>query len=411
MKRTIQNTIFLCGLLQLPYSCCAQTGQTKFSEAIHLVQTNQFEQGLELLLKLSERHPNNPKVLYNTAYTLKQLCRMAQAIPFYERAVLLDAEQAAMHLGLAKAYLATGNFARGWQEFEYRMANQKKYREKYPIHDLVEANLQNKTVLIKSEWGLGDMIQFVPRYAKVLKEAGVKKIIAHTFPPLVQLFSCCDHIDQAIPLDQPAAGYDIQIPALSLPLICKTKVETIPINIPYLQADQNLVNHWHEQLQKIDSGEKLRIGLCWQAKPEIFLEQNPLTKRSIPLKLFAPLAELEHVQLYSLQKQFGTSQLENISWNIHKFDADFDNSNGRFMDTAAVIENLDLIISVDTAIVHLAGALGAPVWVLLPRTPEWRWQLHKTETPWYPNVRLFKQKKTEDWSSVILQIKDLLCTF
>lgn len=404
----IKKTIVLLCLAQ-SISCIQCNDHATFMRAYKLVENHQYQQGLEILLPLAKTHPTNPTLLYNTAYTLKQLGRMADAIPFYERAVALDPENGPGRFGLAKAYLATGNFTDGWQEFEYRIADQKQYRQEYQLHLLTLDDVKNKTILIKAEWGLGDMIQFLPRYAQVLKKAGAKKIIAHTLSPLVDLFELCPYIDQAISIKEPATGYDIQIPALSLPLLCKTQVDTIPADIPYLQANPDFVTRWAEKLNKL-SGPKLRIGLCWQAKPGIFLEDNPLTKRSIPLELFAPLAELEHVQLYSLQQRFGTEQLENISWNIHVFEDNFDKTNGRFMDTAAVIENLDLVISVDTAIVHLAGALGAPVWVLLPSVAEWRWQLDEKETPWYPNVRLFRKEKGQSWSDMIQAIKELLCT-
>ena len=418
MKKAI---IFLC--LFQTVSNFSTVHTTDFKKALTLVQNHQYQQGLELLLQLAEQQPNNPTILYNTAYTFKQLGYITDAIPFYERAIALNPENGPAHLGLAKAYLATGNFTDGWQAFEYRMANQKKYRQEYPFHNLTLEDLKGKTVLLKAEWGFGDMMQFLPRYAQVLKEAGVKKIIAHTFNPLVQLFALCPYIDQAISLKEPATGYDTQIPALSLPLLCSTTVDSIPADIPYLQADPNLVAYWAQELKKVDGNQKLRIGLCWQAKPGIFLENNPLTRRSIPLERFAPLAQLEHVQLYSLHPSILSSRhkgLEehsgsalradsNLKW-LHQFGPDFDKTNGRFMDTAAVIENLDLIISVDTAIVHLAGALGAPVWVLLPSVAEWRWQLHQTETPWYPNVRLFRKKKEQTWSDLIATIKELLCT-
>jgi len=426
----ITKLIFLFCLLQ-PFSSFSDEFKNNFKRSIQLVRAHQFGEALDILYNLEAQRPDNPAVLNNIAYTLKQIGRMAEAIPYYEKTMEL-APGNDPRLGLAKAYLATGQFEKAWPLFEYRVADQENYRQKFQFQHLTLENLKDKTVLIVCEWGLGDMIQFAPRYAQVLKQAGVKKIIMHTFNPLVQLFQHCDYIDEVISLKQPAIGYfDVKIPALSLPLICKTQVETIPSNIPYLYADPDLVEYWDKELHKIEHlkpcpeprearVERIRVGLCWQAKPGIFLEENPLTKRAVPLELFAPLAQLEHVQLYSLQRQFGMEQLyENRNktcpakpdWRrrIHDFGKNFDADHGRFMDTAAVIENLDLVISVDTAMVHVAGALGAPVWVLIPSVAEWRWHLHETETPWYPNVRLFRQKTHGDWASVIAQIVDELC--
>jgi len=384
------------------------TFQEKFSAAVRHAQQHEFERALEIQKELVATHPNNPSVLYNTAHILLRMGRMQEALPFYEKTIALRPENGQAHLGYAKTCLATGNFTTGWQAFEHRMADYNTYKQQFQFHHLTPKNIFGKTVLVRSEWGLGDMMQFI-RYTKLLKKCGAKKIIVSAFSPLVDLFSLCDSIDEVVSTkSEIVPAHDVQIPTLSLPLFFNTQVDTIPCTIPYLHADPKLVTFWQKKLQAVEQNKKpFRVGLCWQAKPDIFLEKNPLTRRSIPLKLFAPLADVTGVKFYSLQRQFGEEQLADLpdGFVVHDFGPDFDTTHGRFMDTAAVIQNLDLIISVDTAIVHLAGGLGAKVLVLLPSVAEWRWHLEKNTTPWYPNVLLFRQKKQGQWREVIQEIK------
>ncbi|MDR3550798.1 MAG: glycosyltransferase family 9 protein, partial [Candidatus Babeliales bacterium] len=269
---------------------------------------------------------------------------------------------------------------------------------------------KGKRVLIRAEWGLGDMIQFM-RYAKILKHAGAT-VILQAFDPLLQLFKRCDFLDGVIGQHDSIPPVDIHIPLLSLPLICGTILETIPADIPYIFADPILIDYWHEKLK---SDENLKVGICWHSKP-IYIEDHMFTRRSIALEEFIPLA-LEHVSFYSLQKEFGTDEIQKIASSplaVATFDDDFDVSHGRFSDTAAVIMNMDLVITADTSIVHVAGALGKQVWVLLPYAAEWRWlpshpkYAHSSSTPWYPNMRLFRQTTPGDWTAVIHEVRQAL---
>ncbi|MFC1845764.1 tetratricopeptide repeat protein [Candidatus Dependentiae bacterium] len=370
------------------------------------IMVGEIEKAFSTYRALLKINPKDNKVLYNIACTLKIMGMMHEAASLYEKVIAIDPDYHMAHIGLAKAYLATGNFKRGWEEFEWRYDNPKKFRQ--PKRDLAE--FVGKKVLVRSEWGLGDTMQFF-RYTQLLKQAGAT-VIVETFAPLIQLFSLCDYVDLVTNINEKTKpGYDIQIPMLSLPMIFDTTEETIPINIPYLQADQNLVDYWHKQLKT--SEPVIKIGLCWQAKQNIFVEKQPRTRRSILLQQFAPLAQVDNVVFYSLQQQNGIDQLDNLpeGFIVQTFDTDFDKTHGRFMDSAAVIKNLDLVISVDTSIVHLAGALGTDVWVLLPHSAEWRWMLNRSDTPWYPNMRLFRQPKPGDWLSVINNIKHALEQF
>lgn len=357
------------------------------------------------LLTLSIDSPKlYTKMLYNTACTLKTMGLMREAVGVYEKVVAAQPDHHMAQIGLAKSYLATGDLERGWKKFEWRYADPSNYRQ--PKYDV--ATFAGKKIVVLAEWGLGDSIQFV-RYVRLLKEAGAT-VIVETFAPLIQLFSLCPYINTVCTTKaQHKPECDLRIPMLSLPMIFDTTVHTIPNKLPYLYADQQLVKHWGKKMPK----DTISVGLCWQAKPGIFLEQQPRTKRSVPLKQLAPFAKIEGIRFYSLQQQHGTEQLNNLpeEFVVHEFDPNFDNTNGRFMDTAAVIKNLDLIISVDTSIVHLAGALGANVWVLIPHSAEWRWMINRDDTPWYPGMRLFRQPKPGDWNSVIKIVHENLENF
>jgi len=369
-----------------------------FTLGLTLYKAHKLEQAIPLLNTLLTLHPNNHNLLYNTALILKTANQQEQAIPLYKKAMELAPDKTKIHYSLAKAYLATGQFKLGLPLFEHRFCDSQNYRKTLGYADITPTELAGKKVLIRAEWGLGDFIHFI-RYAQLLKQYGAT-VIVQAFPPLMQLLSRCDYIDTLISVGNAFPTHDLQIPLLSLPLLFNTTAETIPVNIPYINADPELVDTWQK---KLSDDANFKIGICWNAKP-IYLENHPHTKRSIPLEFFAPLAKLDNVSLYSLQKIHGTEQLNEIDFAVHSFE-DLDEQNGPFMDTAALIKNLDLVICADTSIVHVAGALGAPVWVLLPYTAEWRWMKDKNDTPWYPTMRLFRQTEPGNWEPVIAAIK------
>ena len=188
-------------------------------------------------------------------------------------------------------------------------------------------------------------------------------------------------------------------PLLSLPGIFQTSLSTIPATVPYLHADEKLIEQWRRELSTIHG---FKVGIVWHGNPDFI--NNP--QRSIPLKHFAPLAKVAGVQLMSLQKGPGTEQLDAIAgqFSVMQFDDSLDVAAGGFMDTAAIMKNLDLMICSDTSVPHLAGALGVPVWVALPNAPDWRWLLEREDSPWYPTMRLFRQREAGDWDEVFQRI-------
>lgn len=393
--------------LLVVYTCTTHTHITheQLKElASYAIQHDQLPQALELYTRIIRLDPSDAMTHYNCGYVHTRLNNNNDAIACYTQTINLAPDYTQAKLGLSKALLACGKFKQAWPLFEHRLAQLKLVHQAFGYVNLLPSSCSGKKVLIRAEWGLGDMVHFV-RYAKLLHDFG-SYVIVQTFEPLIPLFSLCSYIDRVISIHDPIPTSDIQIPMLSLPMIFKTTVETIPIPIPYLTAQHELVEQWKFKLAQ-DAAYK--IGICWHAKP-IYLEDHITTRRSIPLACFEPLTQLP-ISMYSLQKEFGMEEAASLPL-LKPIPADFDESHGRFMDTAALIMNLDLVISADTSIVHIAGALGKEVWVLLPYAPEWRWlpgvDGYETKTPWYPTMRLFRQQHPGDWHTVIENIKKAL---
>ena len=368
--------------------------------ALGLVYAKQkdYAKAAAISRQLLKVNPNQSEGLYNLAYALRKQNKKEESIMYYKKVLEIRPDFGAAHFGLEKSYLAIGDFENGWEHFEWRFQNNKAHREKFACHTIKPEDLRDKAIFIRFEpWGFGDFIQFI-RYVQRVKSLHTQ-IFVETFKSLVNLMKQCDYIDVVLAKGEKPPAFDIQIPYLSLPLIFKTRYETIPADIPYLFADPKLVEYWQNTLK---NDTNFKIGICWQA--------GPSQQRSIPLKLLSTLSQIENISFYSLQKFDGLDQLNNLpeGFVVHTFGNNFDTDNGRFMDTAAVIKNMDLIITVDTSITHLAGALGTPVWVMLLHVAEWRWMENKITTPWYPNMRLFRQKNNGNWSSVIEAIKEEL---
>jgi hypothetical protein len=253
--------------------------------------------------------------------------------------------------------------------------------------------------LLHAEQGLGDTIHFI-RYAPLVQARG-GKVVVECQRPLLQLLGRCAGIDKLIGQGTALPGFDVHAPLLSLPFLFRTTLATIPATVPYVFAEPVLVEAWRRELAPIGS---FKIGISWQGNPQHAWDRV----RSIPLSQFAPLAGLPGVHLFSLQKGPGSEQVPNAAFPITDLAGRLDEQSGPFMDTAAVMKNLDLIITADTALAHLAGALGVPVWIPLHFPPDWRWLLERDDSPWYPTVRLFRQQRRGDWQGAFERIVEAL---
>lgn len=362
------------------------------------------EECLQLYKKVLDMNPKHIPAKYNYGFTLKKLGYTHEAIREYNEVLELKPDYSLPHFSRGLAYLTLGDWERGWEGYQWRWKAYEESPKKFtqPLWD--GSDPAGKTILIYAEQGLGDTMQFI-RYAKVLHDQGAR-IIFQTQKPLVTLLSQCPYIDSLICSGETTQEpFDFQIPLLDFPYVMQTRIETVPVEIPYLYPDQELVAEWRE---KLAADTNIKIGICWQGNPNYstqFLRQAVAAK-SLHVKYFEPLAQIPGVSLYSLQKVSGTNQLADIEGRfvINDFGPDLDEKHGRFMDTAAIIPNLDLIVSVDTGTCHLAAALGAPTWVILPYPADWRWMLDIEDTPWYPTMRLFRQKKAGDWETVMRDV-------
>jgi len=349
--------------------------------------------------KLLSLTPDNQKALNNLAVVLNAQGRLEEAVKAYRHLLELDPEYADGHWNLSVALLAMGEYAEGWREFEWRFkkSNPVKIRHfSQPLWD--GSSLEGKTILLHAEQGFGDTIQFV-RYLPLLVQRGARVYLECQVPALKRLLLSLDGVSGVFSVGEPLPAFDCHLALLSLPRLFNTTQETIPSQVPYLSADHNDTALWHSRLG--GSG-RFRVGLVWHAKQSQVLNR----KRSCPLSFFSPLWVVEGVEFYSLQVGMGSEQLEDFCVNHEMHDLTAGIS--EFADTAALIANLDLVITIDTAVAHLAGALGARTWVILPHVAEWRWLCNRTDSPWYTTMRLFRQPVAGDWPALMDMVADTL---
>jgi len=366
---------------------------------IILHSKGEIDESIRYYEKALVLNPGSENVYNNFAFALKDNGVLDKAIYCYQKALQLNPAQALIHYGLSMTLLLDGNFNEGWKEYEWRRQTGafSQYVRNFarPLWD--GSDIAGRTILLHDEQGFGDTIQFI-RYAHLLAQKGAK-VIVECQREIVNLLKSVDGIQQVIARGE-ESEFDIYCPLLSLPLMFNTTLDSIPAKIPYVAGDPLLVQKWRDKLRYDNS--KFKVGLVWAGKPEHKNDRN----RSCRLEVFSPFAELGDISFYSLQKGRAAEQAKNPPGAMKLLDYTDDISD--FSDTAGLIMNLDLIVSVDTSVVHLAGALGKPVWTLLPFAPDWRWLLRREDCPWYPTMRLFRQPSPGNWQAVIAKVKDEL---
>lgn len=338
--------------------------------------------------------PNDPDTLTNYGKVLQKQGKHAEALDNYNRAIELKPDLAVAHFSRAMILLRDANFAVGWKDYEWRVK-----LPNFPLEVREESlwdgsNLRGQTLLVHAEQGLGDTLQFI-RFVPLLKALAPDVIVRVQTPlvPLLRESGFCVFGD-----DDPLPNFDWQVPLLSLPRILGTNLSNIPSDVPYLLADRALAARWRERLRIIGG---FKVGIAWQGNPNHVADRQ----RSIPLASFAPLAQVPSVNLVSLQKDAGPDQIAKCAEVVPVETLDgLDEHGGAFMDSAAVMTNLDLVVTSDTAVAHLAGALGVSVWVALPAAADWRWLANRDDSPWYPTMRLFRQSTPGDWAVVFERI-------
>jgi tetratricopeptide (TPR) repeat protein len=337
-------------------------------------------------------NPGYQEACYNTGNALRALDRHGEALAHFERAVALRPDHAEAHENLGILLLLHGRLGQGWQHYEWRnrtptAAGSRAFPQ--PLWTGAE-DLAGKTIFLHWEQGLGDTIQFC-RYAPLVAARGARVVMA-VQDPLAAFLKQLEPAIEVIGNSQHSPPvFDCHAPLMSLPLAFATTLETIPASPRYLAAGRDAVARWADRLPP---GPKPRVGLVWSGSTK---HQND-SRRSMTLDQLAPLLDAD-VHWICLQKEFRRGETETLDrrGNIAIPGAALTD----FAETAAVIDHLDLVISVDTSVAHLAGAMGKPVWILLPFTPDWRWLLDRSDSPWYPSARLFRQPRPGDWASVV----------
>jgi len=354
--------------------------------------------------------PDFADACYNRGNALDALKRFEEALDSYGRATALRPDFADAHFNAALVRLATGDLARGWEKYEWRWRTTQIGNSKRTFAPPLWTGAQpvaGKTILLHAEQGLGDTLQFC-RYAPLVADRGAR-VVLEVPAALTALSRTLRGAIEVIAMGDPLPDFDLQCPLLSLPLAFGTTLETIPAQLPYLAASEVKVAAWRGRLGTHD---RPRIGLVWAGNPRKELPgSNRIDRqRSLAFERLAPLLGVENCAFYSLQKgddairQLRDSALcgRVVDWTDDLHD---------FSDTAALVENLDLVISVDTSVAHLVGALGKPLWLLNRDNTCWRWLHDREDSPWYPSVRQFRQDDSRDWDRVIAQVETALRAF
>ncbi len=341
--------------------------------------------------------PGHLRARLNLAVVLRQQGRSHEAAALAREAIAAKPDWPDAHWNLGLALLMDGDFENGFREYEWRRKIPGFAVRQVPGPDWDGTPLASRTLFIHAEQGLGDAIQFA-RYARLAGETGGRVVLAVPAPlkPLLSLGGLCDSVVTAADV-----AYDVQAPLMSLPYLIDPRLERAATAVPYLCAEPALARRWADRLAAKPG---LKVGICWQGNPEYRGD----AARSIALREFAPLAKVPGVRLISLQKGWGREQLAGSDLGIEELGPEFDETAGAFMDSAAVIANLDLVVCSDSAIAHLAGAMGRPAWIALAHVPDWRWGRSGESTLWYPSARLFRQTGPGDWAGVFAAIAGAL---
>lgn len=357
-----------------------------------------FEAALNVYRKALTLQPDAAHLHNNLAFTLTCLARYDEADDHFTRALQLKPELSEAHHQLGMSALRRGDFRRGWIGYEHRKTTASGLRNYHPLSfpEWRGEPLAGKRVLLAREQGAGDQLQFI-RYAAVLHAFGAT-VDVWTTSELAALFARAEGVSRVV-TEAPAEGYDFWCRMMSVPRYLVDL--TIPASTPYLFADHYAALAWHQQLAFV-AGAKKKVGLVWAGNPHHHLD----ALRSIPLASLEPLASVPDIEWFAIQKGDAEQQLVDVTprWPVHALGPQLHS----FDATAAVISALDLVITVDTSVAHLAGALGKPVWVLLAAQSDWRWMLDGSHCMWYPNARLFRQTGLGTWPDVIDSVRNAL---
>ncbi|MEA2709005.1 MAG: hypothetical protein QOF78_1606, partial [Phycisphaerales bacterium] len=350
-----------------------------------------------------ELSPNYFDALTNLGRALQLRGEQARSLELLERAVAIKPDDPDARFLRGLGLLTAGDLPRGFADYHFRLACKDfdVHGRTFPQPAWNGEDVAGKTFLIHTEQGLGDTIQFI-RYAPLLAARGAR-VIVECPPNLADLLRTVDGVAEVIARPHAPPPFDVHAAVLDLPRLFGTTLETIPADVPYVSVDPDRAQKWSTELAS--EAPHNRIGLVWSGNPKHANDRN----RSIPLREFEPLAAMSHLTFFNLQKGPAAGQMSDSTLKLKLID--HTTRLQTFADTAALIAQLDLVITVDTSVAHLAGALGKPVWVLLPKVADWRWMLERTDSPWYPTMRLFRQQTAGDWATVLRELQAELRRF
>jgi len=365
------------------------------NRAAALAKLHRLSEAVESYDKALSLNPGSAEALYNRGVALTELKRIEEALQSYKHCVALAPNDAKATYNLSLCLLQLGRLEEGFRLYESRK------RLPTGLHHYPKPvwsggeDISGKSLLVRAEQGAGDIIQF-SRYLALLQNRGAKVILAVSGKLIRLLKSLGVEIVSA---DGPAPDFDYHVSLMSLPFLLGTTLENIPAFIPYLAAEPELARKWKDRIG--DTG--FKIGIVWQSSAS-----GTAIGKSFPLRQYAGLSKIPGVRLISLQRHDQAGEVNDFP--VEQFGPEFDGGADAFIDSAALMQSLDLVITSDTGTAHLAGALGRPVWVALKYVPDWRWLLDRSDTPWYPTMRLFRQPAAEDWDGLFGQMQTELAT-
>ncbi|WP_026097554.1 TIGR03032 family protein [Baaleninema simplex] len=373
------------------YQCCLQLDPNfilaRYNLGVALGDLERWDDAIAQLKQVIDREPKSAQAYNQLGLSYSRIASWQNAIDCYDRAVSLEPNFAQAHFNLGMTLLQVGNFQRGFTECEWRWKTGEFTPFECPHPKWNGEDISDKTLLVHTEQGAGDAIQFI-RFLPQVKQK-CQRLLLCCPQHLEKLFSQLLEVDEILlPGTIPLSAFDTYIPLMSLPYALGTTIETIPDRVPYLHSNSS-----HFSLPNRTSN-RPKIGFVWGGSPTHKNDRN----RSCPLEYFIPILERSNVEFYSLQKGDRTQDLSQLPNSVSV--EDLSSQLHDFTDTAAAIAQLDLVISVDTSVAHLAGAMGKPVWTLLCYRCDWRWMCDREDTPWYPTMRLFRQSRSGDWKSL-----------
>lgn len=362
---------------------------------ILLKETDRLAEGESCFRQALTGNPNYPEVYHNLGHLLKNSNRLAEAEEAYCKAIELAPDFLETRVSLGTLYLLQEHYAKGWENYEMRYKAGSHFQPTSPRWQ--GEDLSKRTILLYYDQGFGDTLQFV-RFAMTVAAAAAKTIVWVQRPLAKLLATSQPQFTIHTGTTPPSEHYDFACPLLSLPLVLQPAPETLAQAVPYIQSTPKITATWRSRLAQHSGNDSLsKIGVVWAGNPNHDNDHH----RSIPFDLFSKLFTIDNIHWISLQVDKKAANSIAMFDNVMDFSAELVD----FSETAGIIENLDLVITVDSAVAHLAGSLGRQTWLLLPFAPDWRWGLAREDSLWYPTVHLFRQNKLNDWPGVLERVK------